>query len=142
MHKLIVHNLIVNKGKILLIKRSYKSEDGSKNIYGGYWDFPGGKVRDKETPREALIREAREEIGIDVNVVDIFYEFSNYIENKDYVYTTLVYLSQIDIEDEIRLSDEHTDYMWITAEDLLNSNIDCVLSVRPSIEKLLFSHIF
>ncbi len=52
--------LIDADGRILLARRP----EGKK--MAGLWEFPGGKLNPGETPEAALIRELREELGIDV----------------------------------------------------------------------------
>lgn len=52
--------LIDADGRVLLAERP-----AGKSM-AGLWEFPGGKVRDGETPEAALIRELKEELGIDV----------------------------------------------------------------------------
>jgi len=52
--------LVDTDGRVLLARRP----EGKK--MAGLWEFPGGKLHPGETPEVALIRELREEIGIDV----------------------------------------------------------------------------
>jgi 8-oxo-dGTP diphosphatase len=47
-------------GRFLLAQRP------QGKVYAGYWEFPGGKVEDGESPAAALSRELHEELGIDV----------------------------------------------------------------------------
>ena len=51
--------LVDRDGRVLLARRP---ED---RPMAGLWEFPGGKVHPDETPETALIRELREEIGVD-----------------------------------------------------------------------------
>jgi 8-oxo-dGTP diphosphatase len=52
--------LVDADGRVLLAERP------AGKPMAGLWEFPGGKVRDGETPEAALIRELKEELGIDV----------------------------------------------------------------------------
>ena len=53
--------LINNENEILLSKRPEKKH------LSGFWEFPGGKVEEGETPEKALVREVKEELNIDIN---------------------------------------------------------------------------
>lgn len=60
-----VDNIIQNeKGQILLIQRSATSK-----TYPNHWGLIGGWVEWDETLADALIREAKEEIGVDVEII-------------------------------------------------------------------------
>lgn len=52
--------LIDGDGRVLLARRPAGRE------MAGLWEFPGGKLMDGETPEGALVRELKEELGIDV----------------------------------------------------------------------------
>jgi 8-oxo-dGTP diphosphatase len=52
--------LVDADGRVLIAKRP------EGKTMAGLWEFPGGKVQDRETPESALIRELKEELSIDV----------------------------------------------------------------------------
>lgn len=63
---LVVAAVLINpQGKVLLAQRP----EGKR--LAGKWEFAGGKVEDGETPESAIIRELREELGIDILVDDL-----------------------------------------------------------------------
>ena len=51
--------LVDRDGRVLLAKRP------AGKAMAGLWEFPGGKVRDGETPEQAVVREVGEELGVD-----------------------------------------------------------------------------
>ena len=60
----VVAAVIMKKGKVFATQRGYgEFKDG--------WEFPGGKVEAGESPEEALRREIREELEVEVNVGDL-----------------------------------------------------------------------
>jgi 8-oxo-dGTP diphosphatase len=54
--------IIEGAGRILLAQRNDQMD------LPGKWEFPGGKVRDGEEPSACLIREVKEELGIEIIV--------------------------------------------------------------------------
>lgn len=54
--------VVVREGRILIGKRP-----AGKHLEG-LWEFPGGAVEPGETPEEAVVRELREETGLEVRV--------------------------------------------------------------------------
>ena len=58
--------ILDSEGKILIAQRNLQ-----KN-FGVMWEFPGGKQEANESPEQALIRELKEELSIDVEVLQSF----------------------------------------------------------------------
>lgn len=60
----VVAAVIMKEGKVFATQRGYgEFKDG--------WEFPGGKVEAGESPEDALRREIREELEVEVNVGDL-----------------------------------------------------------------------
>jgi len=57
--------LMNERGEVLMCSRPEGKE------FAGYWEFPGGKIEDGETPRAALCRELKEELGVEIDESDL-----------------------------------------------------------------------
>jgi len=60
--------LIFHKGRLLITQRHAGAH------LGGLWEFPGGKREPGETFEECLVREIREELGVEISVGELFEE--------------------------------------------------------------------
>lgn len=58
-----VYGLLIEDEKLLMIKKS-------RGPYKGKYDLPGGKIEEGESPEKALVREFKEETGLDIEIGD------------------------------------------------------------------------
>ena len=97
----------------------------------GRWEFPGGKVEPGEDETHALLREIREELGVDVEVV-------RRVPGEWPVHDDLVlhlYVARL-IEGEPQPLDHHDQLRWITPAQFVE--IDWLESDREAVDALTF----
>lgn len=58
--------VMIRDGKIFATERGYGD-------YKDWWEFPGGKIEENESPRDAVSREIGEELGVSIEVGDRIY---------------------------------------------------------------------
>jgi mutator protein MutT len=68
--------LLFRGGRLLITQRPAKSH------LGGRWEFPGGKREPGETFQQCLVREIREELGVEIAVGELFEEISHVYPEK------------------------------------------------------------
>lgn len=88
--------------------------------------MPGGLAEYGELPREAVIRETKEEVGLDIIPTKVIHEDSNFDKKKNLIFIRLVYSCELKskIDDIILQEEEHSEYRFINSlEDLKGEKI-------------------
>ena len=80
------------------------------------WEFVGGKVEQGETKEQALIRECKEELAIDLSVGDVFMDVTH--EYPDITVHLTLFNATVAEGEPQKL--EHNDIQWITPCDIPN----------------------
>ena len=100
-----------------------------KNL-AGYWEFPGGKIEENESPEESLKRELKEEMNITVEVGkrlgETTHAYDTFTVHLMFYETDLIF-------GEIQLK-EHDRMSWVAAEELMDYPM--APADLPMIEKL------
>lgn len=126
--QIVLTGILRDKDLFLIVKRNEND-----NLYPGAWEFPGGHLEDGETIKEGLKRELLEEIGFEDEFNPIITHYYDEIksENRELIYNLEIdFIINVDRSKlEIKLSDEHSEYKWVTKDSkCLDDFIKCKLS--------------
>jgi len=130
-HPLIgVGAVVMENGKILLVKRAF--DPGA-----GKWSVPGGLVELGEKLSEACIREAEEETGLRVQVLELINVF-DMVDKEDsgkfkYHYVLVEFLVK-PVSGELKPNAEVKELRWFTREEA--KNLDMTRTARRAIDEL------
>ena len=100
--------VVYKNGRMLITRRK------PEGLLGGLWEFPGGKVKEHETPEKACIREIKEEVNLDVTV-------DGHISQVKHAYTHFKILMDVFlcryVDGEVKLNGP-VDFQWITLQQI------------------------
>lgn len=118
----VVAAAIKKDGKILCAQRP------EGKTLAGLWEFPGGKIEQNESPEQALLREIREELNVEIVI-------SKYINEASYNYNfgaviMKTYEARL-ISGELKKL-EHQNFLWLYPSEL--NTLDWAPVDLPAVE--------
>ena len=124
--------IILDKaGRCLLVKRA-----ASGKTNPGKWEFPGGKAELGENFEKALLREVREETGLDVSLTRSIGTVECAMTIGRVIHLVMEGHAGSDL---VRLSKEHDQYRWISPKEL--PEMDMVKEFLPFVREYLLKEV-
>ncbi|MGC9315255.1 MAG: NUDIX domain-containing protein [bacterium] len=103
--------LVIDNGRIALIKRSIEP-------FKDFWDIPGGFLDETEHPKDGAVREVREETGLEIEPTEILDIFIDSYAGCQYTHN--VYYIAKPVGGKLTACDESSDARWFPLSDLPN----------------------
>ena len=113
--KVVLAAVIIKNNKALILQRN-KDED----IFPNMWELPSGKKESLETSENSLLREVKEETGLDVKIIMPFFVFDYQIEKPEEIRdsTQINFLAKPIGDYKVKLSSEHQNFVWISEDEI------------------------
>ena len=108
-HVQVAAALLFDKGRVFAAKRG----DSPYSYVAHKYEFPGGKIEEGETPENALKRELKEELDLEVTVGGLYARHT--FEYPDFIITLSLY--ECEMQSKFILK-EHESYAWISPQEL------------------------
>jgi 8-oxo-dGTP diphosphatase len=122
---------IEKENKFLVLLRSPE-----KDVGANMWEIVTGRLELDENPIIGLLREVKEEVQLDVEVIIPIDTGFFYRGSKDYPMIFIVYWCRY-LSGDVTLSWEHSEYKWLTLEEAINDQkLDLYKSRFETIRKL------
>ena len=122
----VVAGIIYCKNQILCVQRP----KNKLHYISEKFEFPGGKIEEGETQKEALKREILEELNISTKIKSLFMTVVH--EYPDFELTMHTFICEVETK-ELTLV-EHLDQKWLTTEEL--KTLDWAAADIPIVNKL------
>ena len=108
----VVTGIVLHNNKVLILKKS--SDDYN---YPNKWGFCSGFIKEFEAGEDAVLREIKEETGLDANLVKTAEIFEVKDEEKQKTWVVKCFLCSVQ-HDDVKLCHENQEYKWILPEDM------------------------
>ena len=123
----VVAAVIHLKGKVICVRRGPNVQE----FISDKWEFPGGKVEVGESREEALVREIREELSVDIEVSELLMTVEH--TYPDFHLSMHVFKCVLD-HGEITLN-EHVALNWLSIDEL--DQLEWAAADIPVVESLM-----